>query len=348
MRSIARLLILCLSLLSLPSFAETVGNLYQVHEPVASQQPEERNAGLTRALQTLVVRLTGDQKAVQNPALAGYFKDPQQLISQYGYEDGPPLALVVSFDQNATDAALRRAGLPLWGASRPSVVAWWLNESSQGSNLVGDGQEAAAPLSRAAQHRGLPLRLPLADLGEQSLGTPENLASAQPEALRAASERYGADAILSVVARQDEAGKWQAQWQLWQGDERSQGQAQGDDANAVADAVMLAASQRMASRFVAAPGEASPLTLQVQGANLARYAELQRLLDPLGAKLVEVSGDSLEYRLNASPEQLRAQLGLANLREMPAEQAPPAPADPNAQPAPNPAVPSRNVLRFGW
>ncbi|MCY1376505.1 hypothetical protein D9M69_639990 [compost metagenome] len=109
---------------------------------------------------------------------------------------------------------------------------------------------------------------------------------------------------------------------------------------------MLAASQRMASRFVAAPGAASALTLQVQGATLARYAELQRLLDPLGAKLVEVSGDRLEYRLNASPDQLRAQLGLAHLQEVPAEPAPA--ADPNAQPAPNPAVPRGDVLRFRW
>jgi hypothetical protein len=42
-----------------------------------------------------------------------------------------------------------------------------LNDSVEGSNLVGDGQAAAEPLRRAAQHRGLPLRLPLADLQEQ-------------------------------------------------------------------------------------------------------------------------------------------------------------------------------------
>ncbi|MCY1544722.1 hypothetical protein D9M68_806220 [compost metagenome] len=191
----------------------------------------------------------------------------------------------------------------------------------------------------------MPLRLPLADLGEQALGTPESLAAS--DALRSASERYGADAILAVDARQDDAGKWQAQWRLWMGDSSEQGQAQGDDANAVADSVMQAVSGRLASRFVAAPGAATAMTLQVEGANLARYAELQRLLEPLGAKLVQVQGNSLEYRLNASPEQLRAQLELAHLQEMPAEEPQPA-ADPNAQPAPNPAVPSRSVLRYRW
>lgn len=345
MRLTARLLILCLSLLGLPSFAATLGNLYQVHEPVASQQPDERSAGLTRALQTLVLRLTGDTRATQSGALAGYFKDPQQLISQYGYENGPPLALVVDFDPVSVDNALRQAGLPVWGANRPSLVAWWLNESAAGSNLVGDNQDSAAPLNRAAQRRGLPLRLPLADLNEQGVGTAQNITAAQPDALRSASERYAADGLLAVDAKED-GGKWQAQWRLWLGDSHEQGQAQGDSPDALADAVMLAVSQRLAPRFVATAGAASALTLQLQGATLERYAELQRLLDPMGARLVVAQGDTLVYRLNASPDQLRAQLALAHLQEVPAADSA-QPVDANAQPqAPAPA--KANLLHFRW
>lgn len=346
MRLTARLLILCLSLLSLPSFAETLGNLYQVHEPVASQQPDERNAGLTRALQTLVQRLTGDTRGLQSPALAGYFKDPQQLISQYGYENGPPMALVVDFDPTATDNALRQAGLPVWGASRPSVLAWWLNESANGSSLVGDSQEAAAPLNRAAQRRGLPLRLPMADLSEQQIGTVENLTAAQPSALQSASERYGTDALLAVDAKEAD-GKWTATWRVWMGDSHEQGQAQGDNPDALADAVMLGVSQKLASRFVGSSGTATAQVVQIEGADLARYAELERLLDPMGAKLVLVQGGNLIYHVTASPEQLRAQLALARLQEAPAEPVQPA-LDANGQPVPNPAVPRQNVLRFHW
>ncbi|AWE89932.1 hypothetical protein CSC28_4570 [Pseudomonas paraeruginosa] len=217
-----------------------------------------------RALQTLLVRLTGNPQAPQEPGLAGYLKDPQQLISQYAFENGPPLALVVDFDPAATSNALRAAGLPSWGANRPAVLAWWLNESSEGSNLVGDNQASAEPLKRAAQNRGLPLRLPLADLDEQIVGTPENLTAAQPDALRGASERYGADALLAVDAKEVD-GKWQAQWRLWMGDSREQGQAEGATPDALADSVMLAAANRLSSRFVATPGAATGLTLQVQG-----------------------------------------------------------------------------------
>ncbi|NWL78159.1 DUF2066 domain-containing protein [Pseudomonas taiwanensis] len=346
MRLIASAVLLCLTLLGLPAHAETAENLYQVREPVASQQPEERTQALVRALETLVVRLSGDPKAAQSPALEAVRKDPQQLISQYGYEGQ---TLVVDFDPVTTERTLRQAGIPLWSANRPAILAWWLNRSGEGSNnLVGDGQDAATPLRQAAQNRGLPLRLPIADLDEQLLATPEQLTSAKPGALTQASERYGADALLAVDASEAD-GKWQAQWRLWLGDSREQGTAEAADSAALADAVMSAVSQRLAPRFVVAPGAGQNLELEVQGANLARYAELSRLLEPFGARLLKVDGDRLEYRVNASPEQLRAQLSLAGLQESAAE-APAAPApsaDPQAAPAPQ-VIPRNNLLRFHW
>lgn len=345
MRLIAQAFLLCLTLLGLPAHAETADNLYQVREPVTSQQPEERSQALVRALETLVQRLSGDPKAAQNPALEAVRKDPQQLISQYGYEGQ---TLVVDFDPISTERALRQAGIALWSANRPTILAWWLNQSGEGNSLVGDGQEAAVPLRQAAQNRGLPLRLPLADLDEQLLATPEQLTSAQPGALTQASERYGVDALLAVDAVEAD-GKWQAQWRLWLGDSREQGSAEAADSAALADAVMSAVSQRLAPRFVVAPGAGQNLELEVQGANLARYAELSRLLEPFGARLLLVEGDRLEYQVNASPEQLRAQLALAGLQESPpgAPAAPAPSADPQAAPAPQ-VVPRNNLLRFHW
>ncbi|MDX1369184.1 DUF2066 domain-containing protein [Pseudomonas sp.] len=347
MRLIARLLILSLPLFCLSSEAATVSDLYQVREPVASQQPEERDAALGRALQTLVLRLTGDREAVNNPALAELRKDPQQIISQYGYEED---RLLVDFDPVSTDRNLRQAGLSLWGANRPAVLAWWLNDASDGSSLVGDGQNSAAPLRQAAQHRGLPLRLPIADLSEQLLATSENLGATEPQALRAGSERYAADALLAVLAREDN-GEWQAQWRLWLGDVREQGKAQGADQAALADAVLLMVSERLAQRYVVAPGAATSLTLEVQGADLARYAELQRILQPLAAQLHKVEGDRLVYRVNANAEQLRAQLALIHLQEVAVEALPldagQPPQPPTGEPVPQ-VLRRDDVLRFRW
>lgn len=349
MRLTARLLLVCLSLFGLPALAAPVSDLYQVREAVSSQQPEERAAALSRALDTLVLRLTGKADAAQNPALKALRKDPQQIVSQYGYEGD---TLLVDFDPLSTDRQLRQAGLALWGANRPSILLWWLSDASEGSHMIGDGQAAAASLNQAAQHRGLPLRLPLADLSEQLLAVPENLTANDPAALREASERYAADALLAVVAREAN-GQWQAEWRLWLGDEREQGQVQGADQAALADAILLAVNQRLAPRFIVAAGAAGNLTVEVQGVDLARYAELQRILEPFAAQLRKVQGDTLTFAVNANAEQLRAQLSLARLQEVPAEAAVAdvgqvaAPASPGAAPV-APAPPDDNVMRFRW
>ncbi|MGF6220839.1 DUF2066 domain-containing protein [Pseudomonas frederiksbergensis] len=342
----------CLTMVSLTGHAETVKGLYQVREPVSSQTPEERDQATQRALDTLVLRLTGDPKAAQSPGLATVRKDPQQIISQFGYEAGPPQVLKVDFDPATTEQALRRAGLAVWGANRPSILSWWLNDSTEGSSLVGDGQASATPLLRAAQHRGLPLRLPLADLNEQIVATAPNLESADPAPLRGASDRYNADALLAVHAR-EEGGQWQAKWRLWLGDQKEAGSVQGADTAALADAVMLAVSQRLAPRFAAKPGASSEQLLEVQGMSLERYATLGRLLEPFGARLQSVDGDRVLYRVNGSPDQLRAQLSLGRLQEIPAGEAPAptAPVQPvvvGSTPAVAPAPALTPQLRFRW
>ncbi|WP_447742276.1 DUF2066 domain-containing protein [Pseudomonas laurentiana] len=345
----------CLALISATAQAENVSGLYQVREPVAGQGAEARAAATAKALDTLVLRLTGDPKAAQSPALAELRKDPQQIINQVGTEAGPPESVLVEFDPGSTERALRKAGLALWGSNRPSILGWWLNDGAEGSNLVGDGQASAQPLRRAAQHRGLPLRLPLADLQEQLVANAKQVESSDPAPLRQAAERYGADALLAVHA-QEADGKWQGKWQLWLGDQREQGSAEGADQAALADAVMLAVSSRLAPRYVTRPGASSQLQLQVQGMNLQRYAELARVLEPYGSRLQMAEGTTLTYGVTANREQLRAQLGLAKLQEVPVEQAPvvaatPAPAASAgagqpalAQPAPKPF----DGLRFRW
>lgn len=115
MRFLKFLFVGCLSVVSLASHAETVKGLYQVRQPVSGQTPEERDQATQQALETLVLRLTGDPKAAQSPGLAAVRKDPQQIISQFGYDAGPPQVLKVDFDPATTEQALRRAGLAVWG-----------------------------------------------------------------------------------------------------------------------------------------------------------------------------------------------------------------------------------------
>ncbi|TFF40007.1 DUF2066 domain-containing protein [Pseudomonas sp. RIT623] len=338
----------CLLAAASAAQAETVSGLYQVREPLDGQGGEARSQATAKALDTLVLRLTGDPRAPQGAALANLRKDPQQIINQVGTEAGPPEAVLVEFDPGSTERVLRQAGLALWGSNRPSILGWWLNDSVEGSSLVGDGQAAAEPLRRAAQHRGLPLRLPLADLQEQLVGNPQHIDGSDPAPLREASERYGADALLAVHAREVD-GKWQGKWQLWLGDQREQGSAEGADQAALADALLLAVSNRLAPRYVTRPGASSDVQVQVQGMSLQRYAELSRVLEPYGARLQMADGATLTYGVTANREQLRAQLSLAKLQELPTEPVPATPAAQGEPGTPPPIAPKPfDGLRFRW
>ena len=140
-------LALCIAFgVALPGHAEPLRNLYEVREPVSGQQTEARAAALQRAFDTLVLRLTGDAEVVKRGGCRAACR-PQQLISKYGYEGDH---IVVDFDPATTERSLRRAGVALWGVNRPTVLAWWLNESVDGTQLVGDGQDSADILRRAA------------------------------------------------------------------------------------------------------------------------------------------------------------------------------------------------------
>ena len=117
MRLIARWFAFCLLFTTLSVTAAQVEGLFEVREPVASQDSTERAAAMGRALQTLVVRLTGDRKAAQDPRLQPLLADPQQLVQQYVYEAGTPVTLSVVFDPVLSQRALREAGLTLQSLS---------------------------------------------------------------------------------------------------------------------------------------------------------------------------------------------------------------------------------------
>ena len=143
MHLIARLFAFCLLFATLSAGAAQVEGLYEVREPVASQDPAERTAAMGRALQTLVVRLTGKREAAQDSRLQPLLADPEQLVQQYVYEAGDseagaPVTLAVVFDPVLSQNALRAAGITVQNVERASVLAWWLTEGEGGSTLLAE------------------------------------------------------------------------------------------------------------------------------------------------------------------------------------------------------------------
>ena len=116
MRRLVLSLLTSLLVLSPFAHAEVVDNLYQVREPVTSQQPDERNAALKRALQELVVRLTGNPQSAQAPALASALAAPWTLSCAIA--DSRDLRLEASASSDMAKTPLRRVNSAI---SRTSI-----------------------------------------------------------------------------------------------------------------------------------------------------------------------------------------------------------------------------------
>jgi hypothetical protein len=96
------------------------------------------------------------------------------------------------------------------------------------------------------------------------------------------------------------------------------------------------------------------MALEVQGMNLERYAQLGRLLEPFGGRLKSVDADRVVFDVSGSADQLRSQLSLAKLQEVPAADVASVPVNagqapvPGAAPIPQAPQTSAQTLHFRW
>lgn len=350
MRFFVGLVAVMLSFSSVTVSAAAADTLYQVREELVSQASDVRDAGLQRAFVTLVQRLTGQTEAAKSAQLAKYYANPEELISRYGYEDN---TLVVNFDPQTVQSAFRASGLPIWGANRLAVLAWWQADDIQGLRLLSDGQAGAGKLHTAAQQYGVPARIPLGDLDEQLLVSADALSENQE--IRALVERYAADAVL-IVQQQSDGEMLQAQWQLWVGDKREQGQVSANSQEALASNVFAKVNEHLVQRFAIKPGQGENFIVRVTDVDLERFVLLERLLEPFSAQLDLINQNYVQWQVRSSPEQLRSQMALAHLHErsMPepqqvsAENGQTASATTGSADRPNRAGAGAQTLYFSW
>jgi len=218
-RLILALLACAAALLPRLAVSEQVENLYEFEVPVASQGEEARRAGLTAALEGVLVKLSGMSDVARRGGLGDTLAAPERYVDQFRYV-APPAggqSLWVRFDGRALQELLRSRGLPVWGATRPAVVAWLALEEQGRRSLLGAGdtQPAISAITAAAARRGLPLRLPLLDLEDRGRIQALDIWGDFVEPVQAASARYRAQAILTGALASAGANQWRARWTLY-------------------------------------------------------------------------------------------------------------------------------------
>jgi len=267
--------------------------LYQATAPVADRSEAAQTAAFAAAMKIVLVRVTGNRTADEDPALAPLITNARRYVQQY--RAAPENQLWVAFDGGAIERWLTQNGQPLWGRERPSTFVWLAVQSAAQSGSVvtaEDVSELKSAIDAAAAARGAPVLWPsTADLQRNHLDY-AGLISAAPSALADIGHRLGAEGTLigrATGVTLAAAVRWTFLFQ----DRSSEFSGPLEGLNRAADTY--------AGIFVVS-GTLVPVDIEVTGVrDLREYALVQGYLESLTfvshVGVEALNGDTVRFRL---------------------------------------------------
>lgn len=178
---------------------------------VDDQSQRSQDSALKSAFKQVMIKITGNKDALQNPGVKAALRTPQAYLRSYrfDFQEGETL-YVAEFDKIKLNELLQREGLPLWGERRPETLLWMATEDSEsGERQLLDEttpSEMREHLSAKAKERGLPLSFPLMDLTDRSTISIYDVWGRFVQSLTQASNRYSVDNVIGARVYKNEPG----------------------------------------------------------------------------------------------------------------------------------------------
>lgn len=323
------LLLICALLLASAANADQVIELYRADALVKSQSEPQRAAAAKHALADTLVRVSGATNAVDNPIVRQALVRAQDFVYEYSYAstdemlstlDGEQVAasrLQFKFSAPLIEQLLRDANLTFWPSNRPTVLVWLVAGTATGRDVVSD-LAAMTVLRDRAHERGLPLMIPLFDLEDHLAMPADALWQNQESQIREGSERYAADAIVVVRARELADAHWSADWQLLHVDGSPSFSSEGDSLEALLPAVIDNVADYFATRYAISPSEVGDANVVLQVNNVASFADYKKVEGYLAqlalvrrTQLASLNADGLTLKLFTEGDVARLQHTLA-------------------------------------
>ncbi|NIV75001.1 MAG: DUF2066 domain-containing protein [Gammaproteobacteria bacterium] len=308
-------------LASSPVPAVEVYGLYEAEVAVADKSVAARNQALGRLLMTVATKVSGQRDLGGNAVLREAAGRPAAYVQQFRYRAvqanahegegsvaGSRLTLRARFDVRAVEELLTRAGLPVWGRIRPSVLVWLAAERGDERELLGadDAGRLVSVLERTSAQRGLPLVLPLLDLEDRTQLSVSDVWAGFDEAVLKASQRYQSKTVLVGRVYQTLSTLWEARWRLYLDDTVREWGTQGAALELALEEGVHEAADALAARLATRRTDSglADVALAVSGIRtLEDYARTLRYLRSLDAvdavRVTHVEGDSVSFRLLA-------------------------------------------------
>ena len=218
--------------------ADIVQHLYEIEVPVEAQGREERAYVVREALKEILVRISGRDEAAALAEDETLVPRPTRLVQQFRYRkfksnevipanpiDGAKpytQKLWLRFTEKAIAKLLRAQGFPVWGKSRPATLVWLVVDDQKQRVLIGNSTPHLSRtfIEQEANKKGLPFRLPLLDLADQSKVQVTDVWGNFEDTILEASKRYQTEAILVGRIYLSFAKTWNTRWSLYSAGER--------------------------------------------------------------------------------------------------------------------------------
>lgn len=240
-------------------------------------------AAFQEAMQIALVRLSGRRSAADDPVFEPLFREARRYV-QIVRPPSNGSAARITLDAMAIERAMQGLGQPVWSRERPLVLGV-VTAAPSGADPV----QVRASLERAANERGLPLRLAAASSAGLVSGR-----TVTPEAALDTARRSGAE--MALIGEAD-GTEWQ--WTLFDGSSATvfQGGATAGIEGA-ADALALNSLATIAQPV-------AETEVRIGGVlTLKDYGEIRRMLIALpavkSAELVAAEGDGALYRIEVA------------------------------------------------
>jgi uncharacterized protein len=257
---------------------------------VAGEASERARAGLAgEALRQVAVRATGRRAAATDAALGSLFAAARDYVTTL--TAAGPGRVRISFDAATVEAALARAGLPIWDRDRPATLVVLAAEVAAEPEAAAEARRA---LDRVAQNRGIPLAWPTGEPAERLAARVDAARRGEAEPLLELARRYGAEEVLLVsrAAGATEIGV------------AGLGRVALPKLGPRPDDALHALADRYAADAVQGGGQALvTLTIDVRGVgDVHAFASARRALEGLspvrGVALTEAGGDVARFAVS--------------------------------------------------
>ena len=220
--------------------ARVVDQLTLARVPVADRSDIEFARGTSKALELVLVKLTGNSRTPRTERGRAVLAKAKRLVQQFGYEKptaatgDESLLLRVEFDPQVLTEEMRANGLVLWGKERPETRLYIVVRTPQEQLLLSSASQQSgtaaetirAIIKRQAQNRGIPTSFPAPDMAAL-IDTSGGLASVLSAAL-AVEQDSDADGVAVAIFEGSDLGLWEADWLFQIVDQRESFSNQGD------------------------------------------------------------------------------------------------------------------------